>query len=290
MTEIQHREQEIRMRIEKEEQEKKAVEETLLAAYKERDSVFAADFDLELKRQRTEEQFKWDELNKQRTILNMSHPTLNNDEMINEMSNDNDDQSPHNVHGGMYGYDVFNPMGVLPLINGFGTNGKVPFRYISLLERKLRVLDAAWDSWLVLAIVHNETGQRASVFDDNHGDHRGYSHGNRNDPNVDTTEGITHTSRMRRSDEDGDVVMEHSDSMSDDGEPMDDEHRREEDSVIFVDNYKPNEWLPVELSDTPLDGSTETHRIDIKFKKIVKATSLTKKLKIFTVDEIDMDS
>ena len=51
------------MRIEKEEQEKKVVEETLLAAYKENDSVFAADFDLELKRQRTEEQFKWEGAN-----------------------------------------------------------------------------------------------------------------------------------------------------------------------------------------------------------------------------------
>lgn len=294
------------MRIEKEEQEKKVVEETLLAAYKERDSVFAADFDLELKKQRTEEQFKWDELNKQRAILNMSHPTLNNDEMINEMSSDNDDQSPY-IHGGMYGYDAFNPMGTMPLINGFGIHGKVPFQFIPLLERKLRVLDAAWDSWLVLATVHNETGQSAvSGMDDNHGSHHihsvhhGHGHGSRrNDTSRDI---ITHTSRMRRSDEDGDV-MEHSDSihyhdtsMSDDdgGEPMDDSMRGEDSVVMYDDNdYKPNEWLPVEVIDTPLDNSSfstdaKTHRIDIKFKRVVKTGCLINKLKMFTVPETDI--
>lgn len=293
------------MRIEKEELEKKVVEETLLAAYKENDSVFAADFDLELKRQRTEEQFKWDELNKQRAILNMSNPTLNNDEMINEMSSDNDDQSPY-IHGGIYGYDAFNPMGAMPLINGFGINGKVPFRYIPLLERKLRVLDAAWDSWLVLATVHNETGQSAvSGIDDSHSSYHiqdGYhGHGSRRSDT--SREVITaSTSRKRRSDEDGDV-MEHSDSaqyhdttMSDDdgGEPMN-ESMREDSVVMCNDDYKPNEWLPVEVTDIPLGGSSfstdaKTHRIDIKFKRVVKAGCLINKLKMFTVPETDIDN
>jgi len=64
---------------------------------------------------------------------------------------------------------------------------------------------------------------------------------------------------------------------------------------MFNDDYKPNEWLPVEVTDTPLDSSSfstdaKTHRIDIKFKRVVKAGCLINKLKMFTVPETDIDS
>jgi hypothetical protein len=138
-----------RLRKLKDEEETRQLEQAMIEDYKKSDKMFAADYDIDMKRKQTEKQLKAQVDAKKMSVIEgtstINKSTMQDELLADDLSSPNlsPEISPTSRHP--HG-DKGNENKAIPcLVNGFGIGGQIPKRFQENLETKALLRKKAWD-------------------------------------------------------------------------------------------------------------------------------------------------